>query len=866
MKKVLSFVLVLAMILGSVSMAFAATEAPFEDAPNNAMATILRNMNVLKGNDDKVFLDQPISRAEVCAILMRVLGYETYCTAEYAINAVSAFKDVASGYWANGYINLAAQLGYVNGIGSGKFNPTGNVGLNDGVAFIMKALGYSADHLSLDWPYNFLVKAEELGLFAGVEKTAGDLTREQMFTILYNAMDKQIQKWEISTVGLVKGDESLGKYVDAASENNTFARKAAKKQLAGNFSTQAALIDTALVKFANGFDASEYLGQKVVVLRVTGGQLTSATALTVLGPATTVLVGNFKSKAGVSTFAAAGVDYSIVATSIGKTFKNGHEEGVAFPPYFEGTEVTADVELNAKGQIATINAISFEELDGIKILTATDVAFLQAESFTSLKAVGLEGVKAADGDVKTYKAASTVPALIAITGDELKAGNIVEVYGYDFGDGHYIAKLNVIDGSKTVVLKSIDNNDVITMKDGSKYVDLSNGEFKKNTTSEQAVVVYDNALVVDEIYDYPVILSSTIVGLVAPAAQVTQYALVLESDVKVINAWDDGEGHHNGSTTPIITLFALSTMEEISPKLAKDLAKSTVIDQATSKWAAGYKNSDGKSIVPVEYKLDAKGQLTYIKNLSANVLVDKKVEAKKIDSKYYADGMKVVAYNPACTTNAALFTEAELVDYVKTSIKGYYVLNEDGAVAYIFVNDATSVESGVITAAALVARSNDIEEKKTYGTIFDGEDKTYVLTSDALEAPIGTVAAYHVNPLTGYVDDWAGYKVASVASVATKSGLKITANSNGVTFVKVSDAGVVATKGGAEWAQNTEIVVVDPVIWVYDSVSGTYSVFEGTVEKALAKIKTVAFFVDFNADGEYDFVVVNGNVAVNSPS
>jgi len=188
MKKIISFVLAIAMILGCVSMAFATVE-PFTDAMNNGEVTILRDLGVLQGDGyGHVSLETNITRAEVCAILMRILGYEA--TSQGFKNIESGFTDVKVGTWYNGYITLAYNLGLVNGIGNKKFNPEGYVTYEEAVAFIVKALGYKQENLSLSWPYNFIVFAQTgLNFVDGSIMLGTVLTREQMFGLLYNAMD-----------------------------------------------------------------------------------------------------------------------------------------------------------------------------------------------------------------------------------------------------------------------------------------------------------------------------------------------------------------------------------------------------------------------------------------------------------------------------------------------------------------------------------------------------------------------------------------------------------------------------------------------------------------------------------------------------
>jgi hypothetical protein len=81
MRKVLSFVLVLSLVLGSFSMAFAAPLSDvagedFEDAVN-----VLTELGVVSGYPDGTYKpDNIVTRAEMAVIVVRALGLADYAT------------------------------------------------------------------------------------------------------------------------------------------------------------------------------------------------------------------------------------------------------------------------------------------------------------------------------------------------------------------------------------------------------------------------------------------------------------------------------------------------------------------------------------------------------------------------------------------------------------------------------------------------------------------------------------------------------------------------------------------------------------------------------------------------------------------
>ena len=109
MKKVLSFVLVLSMILGSFGMAFAAAPSDvvgkdYEDAVN-----VLMELGVVEGYKDGTYRpEKVVTRAEMATLIIKALGLNDYAVGK------SGFSDMA-GHWADAYVAYAASLGFISG-------------------------------------------------------------------------------------------------------------------------------------------------------------------------------------------------------------------------------------------------------------------------------------------------------------------------------------------------------------------------------------------------------------------------------------------------------------------------------------------------------------------------------------------------------------------------------------------------------------------------------------------------------------------------------------------------------------------------------------------------------------------------------
>ncbi|MBQ3107230.1 MAG: S-layer homology domain-containing protein, partial [Firmicutes bacterium] len=112
MKKVLACLLVLTMVLGSFSVAFAGTYADVADDASYADAVeVLSALKVVQGDEAGFRPNDVIKRSEVAKIMVEILGYGDFAKVQKATN----FSDVPASHWASGYISFAADLGIVKG-------------------------------------------------------------------------------------------------------------------------------------------------------------------------------------------------------------------------------------------------------------------------------------------------------------------------------------------------------------------------------------------------------------------------------------------------------------------------------------------------------------------------------------------------------------------------------------------------------------------------------------------------------------------------------------------------------------------------------------------------------------------------------
>ncbi len=175
MRKILSLVLVLALVLGA-----------FPAFADNGMSELeiankLKEFKVLVGNESgDLMLDEYLTREQALVILARLMGVE-----EEAKNTMlqSSFTDVDHPYYEP-FIAYAELKGWTNGIGNGLFGYGQKLTVQQCAAYMLRALGY-------DTPYEGVVEtAQNLGLLEGV--AASDATamilRGQTAVMMYNTL------------------------------------------------------------------------------------------------------------------------------------------------------------------------------------------------------------------------------------------------------------------------------------------------------------------------------------------------------------------------------------------------------------------------------------------------------------------------------------------------------------------------------------------------------------------------------------------------------------------------------------------------------------------------------------------------------
>lgn len=208
MRKVLSFVLVLSLILGSFSFAFAAGGtsefADVKDTTAEGPVAVLSALDVINGYPDGTFKpEKVVTRAEMAKLIVKALGMDSYVAGMY-----TTFGD-AKGHWAENYVAWCSSYGIVEGYPDGTFKPNNTVTLQQAVTMIVRALGYQDQYLTGTWPTSHVSMAMSLDILEDIVATTAGATRGDVARMLYNALDCSLINYDSNGNLAVTGDSML---------------------------------------------------------------------------------------------------------------------------------------------------------------------------------------------------------------------------------------------------------------------------------------------------------------------------------------------------------------------------------------------------------------------------------------------------------------------------------------------------------------------------------------------------------------------------------------------------------------------------------------------------------------------------------
>ena len=199
MKRVLSLVLALSMVMSMFTFSFAGTSLKdVAGTEYESAVEALVELGIVNGYKDGTYLpENVVSRSEMAKLLVVAAGLAP--AAELA-EGTTKFSDVAADHWATGYINVAAEYGYVMGDPDGSFRPDDTVSYAEAITMALRVLGYkTVVEAKGTWPTNYIAKAEEMDLLEDITygTYAAGAARGNVALLIWNML--RLPMWDISS-------------------------------------------------------------------------------------------------------------------------------------------------------------------------------------------------------------------------------------------------------------------------------------------------------------------------------------------------------------------------------------------------------------------------------------------------------------------------------------------------------------------------------------------------------------------------------------------------------------------------------------------------------------------------------------------
>ena len=190
LKKILSLVLVVAMLASMMIVGAAAAE---DEVTNYEEAVaVVTGVGIIEGDENGMNYQGLVTREQAAKIIAYLLLGEK--TAEALKTTAAPFADVAATRWSAGYIAYLKGQGIISGVSDTEFDPTANV---TGIAFakmLLTAVGYGAngEFEGKDWDINTITFANQAGIYKGTlaEDVAAAATREEAMLYAFNLLTK----------------------------------------------------------------------------------------------------------------------------------------------------------------------------------------------------------------------------------------------------------------------------------------------------------------------------------------------------------------------------------------------------------------------------------------------------------------------------------------------------------------------------------------------------------------------------------------------------------------------------------------------------------------------------------------------------
>jgi len=806
MRKVLSFVLVLALVLGSFSMAFAAnTSSGLTDIAGNANEDAIKvayDLGIVTGNPDGTYLPgKAVNRAEFAALITRALAIPDSALAGYTS---TTFKDTVGYGWAVPYLAFCQSKGIMIGDGQGNAMPGRTITVNEAMTMALRAIGYTENSSLLvgKWPANYVTIAQNEDLYDKVAATT-TVDKASAAQIIYNLLT--VQKVAVNTDGetVFQTIKVNGNTVAANLLNTNLGCEEVDDVILGDASYS---YDNSLINITDKIGAfgTAYVNDDDELVAFT----VKSTALTGKVDGSKFKVGDTKYDFGTNTFTTDGAvftnsDYAL-ATDGAITISD--ISAVAAAASDDEKTVTINVDLSGKKIKDIYSVVAWKA-------TATDLASSDVQDDIEDGELLSEEFALDDNDDIDMNSFQLVGVASL---EDIAKDNVVYVYVDNNGAGD-IRKVAV--GTETVegIVDELDEdasgNATSVVINDTEYdiAPLATDAAKDLDVDSEGTFYLD---VNGEIYDFDgtgTVNSYGVVKVATPATDYDNFKLRLYKS-------DD-------STS---TLYFADDTDEID-----------YVSGAT----------DGSSVVTkgalIGYTLDANGDIEKIDDTVTSAATGdvtfQSTKVLKVGTKSYSIDANAVVFT--YSTDAATYTNS--YDVVKLSevetgtITGsatYFILNKDGKVAALFIEEGNvdvdeDYEYGVFNTRRNVKNDDDKAVFKFTGYI-DGTAFTK-LTDDRAGVYNGIAGVFGLYEITIDAND----VITDVDSLHDRPWTD--GDSGHVALNKViastnTDRTVITDINGDKWT-----IDEDAVVYLYDADDEEFTVSKLS---ALKKDYTVSLY------------------------
>ena len=222
LKKVLA--LVLAFACAFTMFAGAASYSDQADIKASTAVDMLSSLGVIQGYDDGSFKpNNTVTRAQMAKMIFTIMNGGNDNANAYA-SLPTAFTDLPTAAWAQGYVRYLQNTGIIAGKSATKFAPNDTVTGLEAAKMVLVAAGYNAQKAGLTgaaWAQNTMKYGQLNNLFENVDADLNAaLPRQYAAQILYNALDMERVVWsndieDFKPATDVDDDKTIGgKYMD----------------------------------------------------------------------------------------------------------------------------------------------------------------------------------------------------------------------------------------------------------------------------------------------------------------------------------------------------------------------------------------------------------------------------------------------------------------------------------------------------------------------------------------------------------------------------------------------------------------------------------------------------------------------------